>query len=359
MPSSTTVAQARTLLSRYTGNGNSFPDRLNLACERLIKSGNWRSTKDAVVFQVYLRDDFTAFITLPRQYNTVEAAVVFRFQNQNDGTRRCGFPLQIRDTWYSFLGSGPGYTTDARFRFGDGFIPENGRFTTFKDWAVPLQLRFKFATVEANGGIINVRGISGGQTIYTGSGANTIEGENLTIAGASTLTTASSFDVPPYGLVKPITYGVVSMYTWDGVTETLVARYDPSETVPQWRRYRVPACSGWTEADPGQFLAICKREWVTVSNDNDTVIPGNIGALRFALEALLKEDAQDFTKAEQWWGKAAQLLANEVEDDTGDNTHVPVQVQDSFGMANGGGTYMGPVPDGSWPGYGYGGGAAW
>lgn len=337
-----------------------FIDRLNLACERLVKDGNWRSTKDAVGFQVHLNDDFTAFITLPRQYNTVEAAVVFRFQNQDDNTRRCGFPLQLRDPWYSFLGSGPGYSTDARFRWGDGFIPENGRFTTFKDWIVPAKLRFKFAAVEA-AGMINVRGISGGQTIYTGSGASTIEGENLTISGNATLTTTSFFDIPPYGLVKPSTYNVVSMYTVDAVSgaETLVARYDPSETVPQWRRYRVPACSGWTESDPGQFLAICKREWVTVSNDNDTVIPGNLGALRFALEALLKEDAQDFTKAEQWWGKAAQLLANEVEDDTGDNAHVPVQVQDSFGMGNGGGTYMGPVPDGSWPGYGYGGGGSW
>lgn len=358
MPSSTTVAQARALLSRYTGQANVFIDRLNLACERLIKSGNWRSTKDAVVFQVHLNADFTAFITLPRQYNTVEAAVVFRFQNQDDSTRRCGFPMEIRDSWFNFLSSGPGYSTDARFRWGQGFVPDNGRFTTFRDWVLPVQLRFKFAAVEANGGIINVRGISGGQTIYTGSGSGTIEGENLTIAGSTTLTTTSSFDVPPYGLVKPVTYGVVSMYTWDGVTETLVARYDPTETVPQWRRYQVPACSGWTESDPGQFLAICKREWVTVSNDNDTVIPGNLGALRFGLSALLREDAEDFTKAQQYWGAAMQLLANEVEDDTGDNTHVPVQVQDSFGMASGGG-YMGPVAsDGTWPGS-YGGGASW
>lgn len=354
MPSSTTVSQARTLLSRYTGAGNTFLDRLNLACERLVKSGNWRTTKDAVVFQVHLNDDFTAFVTLPRQYNTVEAVVVLR-QN-DDQSRRCGYPLEIRDEWYSFIGSSVGYTSNALYRWGSGFIPETGRFTTFKDWIVPVKLRFKFAAVEANGGIINVRGISGGQTIYTGSGVNTIEGENLTIAGSSTLTTTSSFDIPPYGLVKPTTYGVLSMFTFDGVTETLVARYDPTETVPQWRRYRVPACSGWTEGDPGQFLAICKREWVTVSSDYDTVIPGNIGALRFALDALLREDANDRTNAESCWGKAYQLLANEADDDTGDNTHVPVQVQDSFMIGNGA-TYMGPIPDGT--GLGYGGFGGW
>lgn len=356
MPSSTTVAQARTLLARYCGAGNTFLDRLNLACQRLIQSGNWRTTKDVVVFQVHLNEDFTAFITLPRQYNTVEAAVVLR-QN-DDASRLCGYPLPMQQDWYSFLGSGPGYTGNALYRWGSGFIPETDRFTTFKDWVVPAKLRFKFAAVEANGGIINVRGISGGQPIYTGAGVSTIEGENLTIAGSATLTTTSVFDIPPYGVVKPATYNVVSMFTVDPTSgvETLVARYDPSETVPQWRRYRVPACSGWTEDDPGQFLAICKREWVTVSNDNDTVIPGNLGALRFALNALLREDAEDDTRAEINWGKAYQLLANEVEDDTGDNTHVPVQVQDSFMIGNGA-TYMGPIPDGT--GLGYGGFGGW
>lgn len=358
MPSTTTVAQARALLSRYTGVANIFTDRLNLVCERLVKSGNWRTTKDLVVFQVHLNADFTAFVTLPRQYNTVLACVVLR-QN-DDQSRRCGYPMEIRDEYFSFLGSGVGYTGNALYRWGSGFIPETDRFTTFKDWATPKQLRLKFAAVETNGGIINIRGISGGQPIYTGSGSATIEGENLVIAGSSILTTTSSFDAPPYALVKPTTFNAVSMYTVDPLSglETLVARYDPTETVPQWRRYQVPACSGWTESDPGQFLAICKREWVTVSNDNDTVIPGNLGALRFGLSALLREDAEDFTKAQQYWGAAMQLLANEVEDDTGDNTHVPVQVQDSFGMASGGG-YMGPVSsDGTWPGS-YGGGASW
>lgn len=336
MPSTLTLSQAQALLTRYKGNGNDFTERLNLACERLIQAGNWRSTKDAVVFSVHIRDDKTAFITLPRQYNTVLAAVVFWNRDANDQTRRCGFPMTIRDEWYSFLGSGVGYQNNALYQWGNGFIPETDRFTTFKDWIVPVKLRFKFAATEANGGIINVRGVSGGQPIYTGAGASTIEGENLTIAGATTLTTTSNFDLPPYSLVKPLTYGVVSMYTWDGTTETLVARYNPSETSPQWRRYRVPACSQWTEASPGQFLAICKREWVIISNANDPVIPGNVGALRFALEALLKEDAQDFPRAEEWWGKAQQLLANEVEDDTGAGATTPVQVADSFGLSYGG-----------------------
>lgn len=344
-----TVAQARAQLNRYTGYQNTFLDRLNLTTQRLLQSGNWPNSKNTVIFDIYLRDDNTAFITLPWQYETVLAAVILR---QNDEqSRRCGYPLQVRDEWYSYLPGGIGYSNNAKFNWWNGIIPEVDRFTTFKDWITPKFLRFKFAAAEANGGIINVRGKFNDQIIYTGAGASTIEGENLTIAGAITLTTTSQFQEPPYALVKPQTYGVVSMYTWDGVTEELVARYYPQETYPQWRRYRVPACSGWTEGDPGQLLAVCKREWTPVSNDNDEVVPGNYGALRFGMEALTKEDAQDFPRAQEWWEKSYDLLAKEAEDDTGAGADTPVRVADSFGMSQ---DWQG-LSDGLWwggPGYG-------
>lgn len=339
-----TVAQARPYLLRYVGAQNSFLDQLNLTTMRLIQSGNWPNSKNTVIFDIHVTDDFKAFITLPWQYETVLAAVVLRAND--DQSRRCGWPLQIRDEWFSYLPGGVGFTQDARFQWGNGLIPEIDRFTTFKDWATPKFLRLKFAATEANGLVFNIRGEYLGQPIYTGTGSGTTEGENLVTVGATTLTTTSQFSKPPSAIVKPSTYGVVSLYTWDGVTEELVARYMPEETFPQWRRYRVPACSNWTEADPGQLLTICKREWTSVSNDNDEVVPGNLGALRFGMEALLKENAQDFTRAEEWWGKAYQLLANEVEDDQGAGATSPVQVADSFMMADG-------AYNGGWNGNGY------
>lgn len=329
-----TVAQCRPILLRYTGALNVFLDRLNLTTLRLLQSGNWPNSKHTLVFSIHLTDDNKAFITLPWQYETIIAAVVLR---QNDeASRRCGYPLALRDEWYGFLTSGPGYTDNPLYNWDNGLIPEIDRFTTFKDWSTPKFLRLKFSATEANGLIFNIRGELNGQPVYSGTGSGTYEGENLTTAGAATLTTVSQFSSPPSAIVKPPTYGICSLYTWDGVTETLVARYMPEETYPQWRRYRVPACSGWTEADPGQILAVCKRQWTPVSNDNDEVVPGNLGALRFGMEALLKEDNQDFPRAEEWWGKAYQLLANEVEDDTGAGADTPVQVADSFGLGCGG-----------------------
>lgn len=345
-----TLSQARTYLSRYAGHSNDFTERLNLVTERLMKAGDWRSTKDTVLFQVHIDDQNRAFITLPAKYNTVLGAVLLHTRNTGtDLLRRCGYPMQMRDEWFSYLPEGVGFTDGGKNFWGQGFVPEVDRFTTFKNFYAAVYLRFKFAATEANGGIINVRGKHLGQPVYTGTGSNTVEGENLTIAGATTLTTTSLFDEIPYSVVKPVTYGAVSMYTWDGTTETLVARYDPQETVPQWRRYRIPACTQWTEAEPGQYLTVCKREWMTISNDNDPVVPGNIGALRFGLQALLKEDAEDYQRAEEMWQKAEQLLANESQDDTGAGADTPVRMADSWGLGAGLGSGFG------WDGNGYGG----
>lgn len=327
-----TLAEVRTLLSRYAGANNDFEDRLNLARARLMKSGNWRDTKAKVIFNVYPDANNAAVVTLPKSLNTILAGV---YLNSVTGGS-CGYPLPVRNSWYAFSSGGPGYAGNSLYRWSVGFEPEEGWFTTFSDWTTAKFVRLKFATTETNPSQFYVRGNLNGQPVYTGTGAAMIEGEKLTYTGA-TVTSASQFDEPPYEFVKPATNGRVSMYTWDGTTETLVAIYDPTETVPQWRRYRVPGCSQWTEADPGQFLTICKRAYVPVTSDQDEVIPGNIGALTFGLDALLSEDARDYARAKQLWADAKELLTEEVSDDTGAGAEGAVQVADDFAMCGVGG----------------------
>lgn len=328
-----TVSEVRTILERYTGANNVFLTRLNLVRARLIQSGNWRGTKAKVTFNVFLDANDNAVVTLPRSLNTILAGLHLT----TSGDCSYGFPLRVQNGWFSFSSNGPGYFSDSRYRWSGGIEPEEGWFRTFADWATPMKLRLKFAATEANGLIFNLRGVNASGPVYTGTGVNTIEGENLTTAGAATLTTTSDFSEPPYAVAKPTTYGRVSMYTWDGTTETLVAIYDPSETVPMWRRYLVPGCTDWTQADPGQFLTICKRAYVPVSSDFDEVIPGNLGALRFGLEALLSEDAKDGPRAREEWATAESLLANEVSDDEGAGAQGAVQVADDFNMQEVGG----------------------
>lgn len=329
-----TLADARTLLSDYVGQGLNFTTRLNLATERLVKNGNWSGTKQRVNFNVFPDTNNQAVVTLPRAFNTILAGAVM--SSLSDGVTY-GRPLPVRNGWYGLSSAGPGIVNDSRYRWQEGFVPEEGRFTTFRDWTTAVQLRLKFSTTETNPTNFYIRGNLNGQPVYSGSGSSTIEGIKLVYTAPGTITSAESFDEPPYEFIKPITNGTVSLYTWDGVTETLVAIYSPEETNPGWRRYRVPACSSWNEADPGQMLTVCKIAWQPISNDNDEVLPGNIGAIRMALEALQNEDSEDYVRAQAKWQIAYQLLASEVEDDTGAGADGVVQVMDTFQMCNVGG----------------------
>lgn len=328
-----TLAEALSLLTRYSGANNSFTERLNLVCARLIPAGNWRLTKNRVSFNVFLRADHAAFITLPRTFNTILAGAAV--QGCNDSSY--GAPMPVRNGWYGFSPTGIGLVEDARYRWGHGFEPEEDRFTTFADWSDNLRLRFKFETTETAGTII-VKGTLNGEVIRTGTGPGNIEGVAVPYTGA-TVTTTQLFSTAPYQIVKPVTNGRVSMYTWDGTTETLVAIYETGETNPGWRRYRVPACASWTEGDPGQFITICKRAYVPVVRSNDEVIPGNIGALRFGLEALQKEDSQDWPAAELLWDRALRLLAADVADDDGAGVAQTVAVEDALCMGTIGSGY--------------------
>lgn len=327
-----TLSEARTLLLRYVGaNDGGFTQRTNLVCARMIPSGNWRLTKNRVSFNVFPDALNRAMVTLPVKFNTILAGVVM--QPCGDATANYGFPMPVQNGWYSFSPTGMGLNLDSRYNWSAGFVPEEGRFTTFKDWTTPKQIRLKFSTTETNPSYFYVRGNLNGQPVYSGSGTNTIEGIKLTYSGSSPITSAEYFDEAPYEFIKPITNGRVSMYAVDADGETLVAIYDPAETNPGWRRYRVPACAGWTEAEPGRLITICKRAYVAIYNDNDEVIPGNIGALRFGLEALQNEDAQNWGAAKELWDLAESELSKESADDDGAGAMASVQVDDTFGMA--------------------------
>lgn len=84
------------------------------------------------------------------------------------------------------------------------------------------------------------------------------------------------------------------------------------------------------------YTVILKRGFTQVVSDDEEVVPGNIGALQFGLQALLAEDAQDFARAEQLWNDAKKLLLEEAADETAGSTP-QVIYEDIFGMSEVGG----------------------
>jgi hypothetical protein len=236
-----TLTDARTFLSRYGGAGNSFVDRLNFVIARLLPEVNSKGTKVPARFAVYTDNDGNSVVTLPRELESILAgAWQSPVQNAVPGTFFCGRPLPVRNDWFEFTTSGPGDHVGSDTR--RGIIPLNGRFTTFADWNTPLLLRVKLEQTEVAGKII-LRGMVGGQKVYsTDSGNNWIEGVELLFTNA-TVTTTQFFDSPPYEIVKTITKGRVQLYTVDtNAIETLVGYYEPQETNPSYQRYAVPRC---------------------------------------------------------------------------------------------------------------------
>lgn len=88
------------------------------------------------------------------------------------------------------------------------------------------------------------------------------------------------------------------------------------------------------------FVCICKKAFILYPASNDELVIDNLGALRMGLEALQKEDAGDYVRAEQLWEKAKKLLADEVEDETGVGAINQIRVSDDFDVAC--------VPNDSW-----------
>ena len=321
-----TLSDASSLLSDYVGAGLSFTTRLNLVCDRLIKSGNWGETKQQVLFNCYPDENNAATITLPRTLQTILALAEVP---PAEGCK-VAKPLRIRNEWYEYYETGAGVSDNQTVQHGRGLVTQTGRFTTFATWSGPKRLRIKFETAESASGFMVFRGISDGQKLYSVINGTWGEGIPLSLT-SSGVTTTQTFDEPPYAVIKPTTNGRISLYTVDALNvETLVALYDPTETAIGWRRYKVPVCSTWTAEAPGQYLAICKRAYVPLVRDFDEVVPPNIGALRFGLQALTKEDAEDYARARQLWALAEELLENEVEDETGASAEGVVQVVDDF-----------------------------
>ncbi len=77
-----------------------------------------------------------------------------------------------------------------------------------------------------------------------------------------------------------------------------------------------------------QFIAIAKLEYVPVSDPDDEVVPGNIGALKKGLEALTSEDARDNQRANMLWSEGKELLALDQADETGSGAEGRVQISD-------------------------------
>lgn len=308
-----TLADIQPLLSSYAGTGNSFLSRLNLVRARLLEDGSWSGSMQRIALSVYSDAYGYSIVTLPRQYLAILRGRVSLTTCSSCGGEPMGTSGVFNDTGY----------------FNHNFQEVPDYFCVFSEWTTPLKIRLKFEVSEPVG-TIHLSGKFNGADVWMTNGSTWEKREAIAFTGTTTVTSTKYFDAKGFKLSKPVTLGRVSAYTvTDAGVETLVGVYEPGETIPRWRRYRVP-CSGLADTDY-TYVAIVRLGYVPVANSYDEVIPGNIGALRFGLSALLKEDAEDYARSEELWEMARDRLVRQSEGES-EGTEDHVEVPDDFSM---------------------------
>jgi hypothetical protein len=108
-------------------------------------------------------------------------------------------------------------------------------------------------------------------------------------------------------VIKPVTAGFVSLYTYDEDTHQLffLAKYHPQETNPRYRRYRItrPCHTCGTSV-----YALCELGYVPMSHPDDVLIIQNMDALKLMVMAIEFENEREFQSAKAYEADAYRLI---------------------------------------------------
>jgi hypothetical protein len=274
-----------------------FVPQLNQVQERLFTLGRWPGMQEVLDFPTQ-----NGYITLPRRCESVLGAQVAEA------------PAHIFGRHHEFTVGGPGpYPEGMLHRL---LADMGGGYCTALDLPQPSRLKVLSTSVEDTAPI-DFSDVDQSGAIFSPDAREAVA------PGSTSVRTFNSVSF----VVKPVTVGTVSLYAVDPTTlaETLVAVYEPGETTPSYRRYKV---TGAETSDSVRVL--CKRQFVPVAAANDEVFPGNIGALKHGLLALNYEDQGDVERARASWAMALELLQGALKQERGGE--VTVARRSGFGV---------------------------
>lgn len=248
-------------------------------------------------------------ITWPRQFETIEAMDY------------CDRPIPLRNYWFEFLENGPG-----RVKSGSGCQYFNATdrglgFVMFDDVTVPSKIRLYTQFAADAGKTVTIRGFDNyRQEVLTNNGATA--GEVMTLT--NTFVDSQTVWMPQVfrEVIKEPTAGYVRAFSYDaslpvppaspGPNDTPLkplAAWEPSETLPDYRRTFVPinisgnGCncvsnlSDTTCPRPVIITVRAKIAFIFVENDLDFLWTGNAPALKMGMISLMLQERGDFAGA--------------------------------------------------------------
>jgi hypothetical protein len=293
MSSRLTLAEARAQLYDVVtpddANDSAFLRALNRVCEAFMSSGKWKGTKGVVTFA----SSSDGYIVLPRQY---EAALGWQHDDR---------PRPIYNAFNEYLVGGIG-NYDATLSDFNMMLDTAEEVPTLTAISTAGTIRLTRANSGDSAKTVRLYGKDAdGNTVFDSSGD---EGLTVTLSSA-TNDTAQVFSVITQ-VVKQVTTGRVTIGVVVDGTHTPLSVYDPTETVPLYRRYKI----GVTDK---AVRVLCKRRFVPLVDETDLVYPGNLLALRCGLIGDKWITQNDFDRAAASYGRAYQYLDNELKEARG------------------------------------------
>jgi len=298
-----TLEKARTELYDtvvFSPEDPKFRRYLNHLCMRFVDSGDWARS----LFIVSL-PEVGGMVTLPRR---ASACVGIRF---SQGSPRAVYPMA-----HEFSEAGPS-EQDAGFSLSSVFeLPD---VCVQQDIAAGGSL-LTLTPGEGDVGEDRVARIYGVGTDGRRLIENGSDGVSLDISDGAATTEAAVARID--SVVLPVTSAHLTLTDAD---DNVLAVYEPGETHPSYRRYKVGQIPAGHTVE-----VLCNRRHVDVIAETDLVFPSNLGALKNGLIALRLEDDSDVQTAAVHMRTAYELLNNELRRTRGIARPVP-QMRNRFG----------------------------
>lgn len=203
----------------------------------------------------------------------------------------------------------------------------------------PKKIQAVASDTSDNGKKITLRYVKAdGNRQYTSIGGVVQEGEELTLSTAGVLTSATVKTGGLYHVVKGVTNHPVRLYSYNTVTATqwrLMALYEPSETLPIYRRMLLPGiedvsgcASGQDSDDPKAVTMLVRLQHIPVVVDNDPLVINNAPALLDMVTAIKLRRERNFPEAAVMEAQAATELDGELAAYYGDGMRIRMRVED-------------------------------
>jgi hypothetical protein len=126
-------------------------------------------------------------------------------------------------------------------------------------------------------------------------------------------------------VIKDETNGAVRLYAWNSSASVLeeLAYYEPSETHPNYVRSRITLPS--LSCDAKGIIALVKLQFIPVKADTDLVLIDNLLALKYAIQSVRAQEAENTAKATEMLILAVDELNKELAD-ANPETQTPVDL---------------------------------